>query len=129
MEADEEGVNEYKVSYEARDPNLDRVSEQLRAQNNATAGVIIIPTSLTINEGESATYAVMLNAQPTGDVTVAVLVLVGSDVSVDDTDLTFTSDNWSNAQMVTVTVAQDEGPGGRKQPPYCTRSVAPTTLR
>ena len=71
------------------------------------AGVVVDPTSLTINEGSSKTYTVKLTSDPTASVTVGVSVPTGTDVSASPTSLTFTSSNWSTAQTVTVSVATD----------------------
>ena len=71
-------------------------------------GVTVTPTALTVDEGGSGTYAVVLTSQPTADVTVDVTVPQGTDVSVDKTSLTFTSDDWETAQTVTVGAAGDD---------------------
>ena len=69
-------------------------------------GVIVNPTSLTVAEGGSGTYTMTLNAAPTADVTVD--ITAGGDVSVDPTSVTFSSSNWSAAQTVTVSAADDD---------------------
>ncbi len=71
-----------------------------------TRGVEIDPTSLTVREGESETYAVVLESQPTAAVTVTVGGASG-DVSVRGSPITFTTGNWNIAQTVTVSAAQD----------------------
>ena len=68
-------------------------------------GVILTPTTLTVNEGSTADYTVELSVQPTADVTVD--ITGGGDVSVNPTSLTFTATTWDTAQTVTVTAAQD----------------------
>ena len=70
-------------------------------------GVTVYPTVLTIPEGNSDTYTVVLQLQPTEDVTVAVTVPSGSDASVNPASLTFTEDNWDDSQTVTVTTQAD----------------------
>ena len=70
-------------------------------------GVTVYPTVLTIPEGNSDTYTVVLQLQPTEDVTVAVTVPGGSDASVNPASLTFTEDNWDDSQTVTVTTQAD----------------------
>ena len=75
--------------------------------DNDVRGVTVTPTALAIREGKNASYMVELNTEPTADVTVAVLMLGGAEVSVDRTALTFTAENWNQAQTVTVTAAQD----------------------
>ena len=39
-----------------------------------TAGVTLNPTSLTLDEGGTATYTVVLDTEPTGDVTVTIQI-------------------------------------------------------
>ena len=78
-------------------------------------GVTVSETVLTVLEGASESYTVVLDTQPTGDVTVTVGGTTNSDVTVDtDTDtagaqdtLTFSNSNWSTAQTVTVAAATD----------------------
>ena len=78
-------------------------------EDNDTAGVTVTPTALMVAEGGSATYTVVLDTQPSDDVTIAVSFAAGSDedITVDKTSLTFTTDNWSAVQEVTVTAAVD----------------------
>ena len=77
--------------------------------DNDTAGVTVTPTALSVPEGSSAKYTVALDTQPSDDVTIAVSLAAGSDmdITVDKTSLTFTTDNWSAVQEVTVTAAVD----------------------
>ena len=75
--------------------------------DNDTAGVTVSETGLTIVEGSSGSYTVVLNTQPAGDVTVTVSGHAGTDVSLDQTTLTFSATTWSTAQTVTVTAGQD----------------------
>ena len=73
-------------------------------------GVTVTPTALTVPEGSNATYTVVLDAQPSADVTIAVSFASGSDedIMVDKTSLTFTPDNWDAAQEITVSAAEDD---------------------
>ncbi|MFA4814941.1 MAG: S-layer homology domain-containing protein [Candidatus Gracilibacteria bacterium] len=73
------------------------------------------PTGVTITESANATtateggvtdsYTVVLDAQPTANVTVA--VTPDTQVTASPSTLTFTSTNWSTAQTVTVTPVDD----------------------
>ena len=72
------------------------------------AGVTVTPTALAVPEGSSANYTVVLDSEPTADVTVAIQAPEDTEVAVDETELTFTADNWDQAQTVTVTAAQDD---------------------
>ena len=77
-------------------------------KDNDGVGVRVSPTRLTIDEGEDDTYTVVLNSQPTAEVTVTVGTPTDPDVSVDETTLTFTTSTWDDAQTVTVSTDQDE---------------------
>ncbi len=72
-----------------------------------TASVRVMPESLEVAEGGSAQYRAMLTSEPTGTVTVSVRGGTNTELSVDKPSLTFTPDNWSTAQTVTVTAAAD----------------------
>ena len=73
-------------------------------------GMRVSRTALTVGEGKSDTYAVVLTSQPTAAVTVAVNLPPDTDVSVDETSLTFTADNdnWQTPQTITVSAGQDD---------------------
>ena len=75
------------------------------------AAVVIDPTELTVVEGGSGSYSVVLSTLPAGDVTVTISGAAG-DVSVSGTTLTngvltFTTLNWSVPQTITVNAAED----------------------
>ena len=68
-------------------------------------GVTATPHELTVPEGGTATYEVKLTSQPTAGVTVT--VTVSGDATVDAQTLSFTTEDWSTAQTVTVTGSED----------------------
>ncbi|WP_025772552.1 hypothetical protein, partial [Thioalkalivibrio sp. HK1] len=80
------------------------------------AGNLTLPSnSVAVTEGGTATFAVQLSAQPTGNVTVTLTQPSNADVKV-DTDsttagnqntLTFTASNWNTAQTVTISAEED----------------------
>ena len=72
------------------------------------AGVTVTPNELTVLEGRSESYTVVLKTQPSSDVTVTVSGHADTDVNLDKTTLTFTSENWDTAQTVKVTAAEDD---------------------
>ena len=74
---------------------------------NDFVGVTVAPEVLEVLEGGSATYAVVLDAEPTGPVTVTVGGASG-DLTVSPETLSFTTSNWSTRQLVRVTAAEDE---------------------
>ena len=72
-------------------------------------GLIVSPTTVNVNEGSRETFTVKLNAQPSENVTVNVSVDENnSDVTVNPSNLVFTTSNYGDAQTVTVSAAQDE---------------------
>lgn len=73
----------------------------------ATPGVTISPTSLAIAEGAEGTYTVVLDAAPSGNVTVTPASSDAGAATVSGA-LTFTTGNWNAAQTVTVTGAEED---------------------
>ena len=77
-------------------------------RDNDRQGVTVSAMALTVPEGGTAEYTVVLSAEPAKDVTVKVAGASG-DVSIDgDRVLTFTSVNWNDPQTVTVRAAEDD---------------------
>ena len=76
--------------------------------DDETAGVSILPEELTIAEGGSDSYQVVLTSQPAHDVTVTITHSGDQDIGIDDQELTFTDSDWETAQTVTVSAAQDD---------------------
>ena len=67
----------------------------------------VTPTRLTVREGGSATYAIRLNVAIGEPVTVTVGGTTTA-VTVDQTTLTFTANNWDTNQIVTVRATSDD---------------------
>ena len=81
---------------------------EVAVTDDETAGVSITPTKLTIAEGASDSYQVVLTSQPAHDVTVTVIHSGDPDIGIDNRELTFTDSDWETAQTVTVSAAQDD---------------------
>ncbi len=80
------------------------------ATDDDTRGVTLSKTELTVPEGGSNTYTVVLDSQPAVEqVTILVRVPAATDISVpqDQATLTFTPSNWNQPQTVTVEAAHD----------------------
>ena len=77
------------------------------ATDNDSPSVVVNPTSLTIAEQSSKTYALSLATQPSANVVITVSVTNNSDVTVNSSTFTFTTINYGTAQNVTVSVADD----------------------
>ncbi|MCY4181541.1 MAG: fibronectin type III domain-containing protein, partial [Gammaproteobacteria bacterium] len=77
-------------------------------QDNDSA-VVLSATSVTVAEPTGATtYTVRLPFQPSANVDVVVAPAVAGVVTVAPASLTFARNNWSTAQMVTVTAEDDD---------------------
>ena len=76
--------------------------------DDESAGIVLNPTALNPAEGADASYTVTLSSEPTSTVTVAITGTTDTDLSLDETSLTFTTANWGTAQSVTVTAGQDD---------------------
>ena len=81
------------------------------------AGLVIVPSPLTVGEDDSAEYMVVLAAspisKPTSTVTVTISGHTGSDLTLSGatltgSSLTFTTSNWETPQTVTVTAVGDD---------------------
>ena len=77
--------------------------------DNDIRGVTLSESNVTVYEGGTGTYAVQLDTEPTGTVTVTINDPTdNTDVTTDPATLTFTTLNWNNPQTVTVTAAEEE---------------------
>ena len=73
-----------------------------------TAGVTVSKSSLTVTEQDTSgdSYTVVLDSQPTANVSISIGGQSGTDVTAAPTPMTFTTVNW--ATPVTVTVTGDD---------------------
>jgi len=94
------------VDYEAVNPADVTVTNT----DNEIAGVTVTPTTgLTTTEaGGTATFNVLLNTEPDGNVVIDVESLDLTEATVDKPQLTFTPADWATAQTVTVTGVDDD---------------------
>ena len=71
-------------------------------------GIVFSVAEVNMAEGGAATYSVSLATQPASDVTVSLSIdPSGGRVSASVESLTFTSNNWSTTQDVTLTASED----------------------
>ena len=104
---DVEGAETYRITLnEGRGYAVGAEKTAEGTLNDASAGVTISPTTLTMDEGSSGQYTVKLDSAPSADVTVTVGGASG-DVTVTGSPLTFTPTNWATAQPVTVNAGID----------------------
>ena len=66
-------------------------------------GVTVLPTTVNMSEGDTASYALVLDTEPTGTVTVTAAAAGDTDITIPPTTLTFDASNWNVVQTVTVT--------------------------
>ena len=78
-------------------------------EDDDDAGISVSAAALTIGEGSSGTYTIVLDSQPTADVTVTINDPSGNTgVTAEPAILTFSSSDWSSTKTVTVHAAQDD---------------------
>ena len=67
-----------------------------------TPGVTVTPAALEVAKGATATYDIVLNTAPTGDVVITPTSSATAKATASPATLTFTTTNWNQAQQVTV---------------------------
>ena len=72
------------------------------------AAEITAPATVTVGEGETGTFTVVLSSEPSGPVTVTTTGHAGTDLTLDQASLTFTRANWDRPQMITLTAGEDD---------------------
>jgi hypothetical protein len=77
--------------------------------DNDSAGVSVFPTSglTTTEDGGQANFSIVLNSQPTADVSMDLSVSDSSEATLSTSSLTFTNINWDAPQTVTITGLDD----------------------
>ena len=83
-------------------------SRQLAITDDDDADLVLSTQTLPVGEGSSNTFLVKLATEPTADVTVNIGLPPGTDVSVNNPVLTFTSTTWNTDQTVTVSAEHDD---------------------
>ncbi|MEG4092051.1 FG-GAP-like repeat-containing protein, partial [Microcoleus sp. Pol12B4] len=110
-----DGPQPYKIVTKAvssNDPNynnLDPEDVTVTNSDNETPGITINPTAgLTTGEdGTKANFTVVLNTQPTADVTIGLNTDNAAEGTVSPASITFTPADWKTARQVTVTGVND----------------------
>lgn len=88
---------------------LNAANVSVTNQDNDMAGITVNPTSglVTSEAGDRATFTVVLNSQPSANVTIGLSSSDTTEGTVSPSSLTFTPANWSIQQTVTVTGVDD----------------------
>ena len=103
---DEEVLIRYSVS--GGDYGVYLEPQTVLVADDDSVGITVDPETIEIDEEDDASFTVVLNSQPTGDVTVT-LTLTGThtDLNLDMISLMFTAENWDRARTVTLTAGDD----------------------
>ena len=84
-------------------------SVTLTITDDDTAGITVSAASpLTVDEGDSASYSVSLDSQPTADVVITATSGDGAKVSVFPASITFTPEDWNEPDVFHVTGLADD---------------------
>ncbi|HYO97584.1 MAG TPA: hypothetical protein VER33_23900, partial [Polyangiaceae bacterium] len=112
---EEDGSQDYNVVFEAAvsdDPaysGLELEALPLTNVDDDTAGITVSPLiGSTSENGETASFLVVLNAMPMADVTIELASNNTSEGTLALSSLVFTPDNWDVAQEVVVTGVDDD---------------------
>ena len=100
------------ITHTASGGNYDGVTRVLAVteSDDDSVGLSLSVSEITVTEGSEAPYAVQLVTRPSDTVTVAVTAGSGSDPDLQiasGSSLTYTTENWSTAQSVTLTAVVD----------------------
>jgi uncharacterized repeat protein (TIGR01451 family) len=98
------------VSTDAAWAGIDPADVTFTNEDDDTAGIEVAPTEglVTTEGGGTATFTVVLTARPTADVTIALESSDAEEGQPSPAILTFTTDDWSTPQTVTVTGQDDD---------------------
>ena len=109
-DADFWALGDERVTVRITDNDAADATFAAEAVDDMGAPIDIDPTTdgLTVDEARSGVYTVKLDAQPGGDVMVAITSNDEDVVTVRPESLTFTPENWDGEQTVTVHAADDD---------------------
>ncbi|HUT37392.1 MAG TPA: Calx-beta domain-containing protein, partial [Planctomycetota bacterium] len=100
-------------NYQSRSSDVDD-ADFTGTQQGSTPGITVSPTSglQTTEAGGTAQFTIVLDSQPTANVTIGLSSSDTTEGTVAPSSLTFTSANWSTPQTVTVTGVDDPDSDG-----------------
>ncbi|MBF2755584.1 MAG: autotransporter outer membrane beta-barrel domain-containing protein [Gammaproteobacteria bacterium AqS3] len=103
------GNESVTINLAASDGGYDDVTDSLAVtvDDDEEPGLDLSVASLSIDEGDSASFTVALNNQPVGNVTVQVTSPDTGAATVSPASLTFSTSNWDSSQRITVTGVED----------------------
>ncbi len=85
---------------------LSKTTANITVTENDETGVVLSDSTLTINEGNTQTFTVKLESEPTGAVTAAI-TSSENEITISPASLSFAVGNWNSAQTVTLTSISD----------------------
>ncbi len=101
-------------SYDPYDSVSDETAS-VTVVDDDTAGFTLSGTTASVSEnGSTATFTVVLDSEPTGNVVFSLSSADTGETTVSPTALTFTSSNWDTTQTVTVTGIDDSASDGNQ---------------
>ncbi|MGE0078543.1 MAG: Ig-like domain-containing protein [Bacteroidales bacterium] len=102
-------VTSNAISSDAKYNGIDVADVSVSNTDNDTAGITVTPIiGLTTTEaGGTATFTVVLNSQPTANVSIALSSSNTAEGTVSPASITFNSSNWNTAQTITITGVDD----------------------
>jgi hypothetical protein len=112
-----DGNQPYRIFTQAavsNDPNysgMNPANVDVTNIDDDSPGITVRPGNQTLNtseKGETATFTVVLNSQPTMDVDIGVSSSNGAEGSISPGNLRFTFDNWNAPQTVTIKGVNDD---------------------
>lgn len=110
--SDNNSLNETETIMLRADENYDRktASVTVTIEDAEEPELVITPPAITVTEGDQdgETFSVSLSERPLDNVTVEISGASGSDLTLDQTSLTFTIDDWSIPQNVNVSARHDD---------------------
>ena len=113
VDGDQVTVVTLSIDDASSDDLFDTVDDQVvlvTTTDDDEAGITVIPVSdLTTSEGgDTATFTVVLNSEPTAEVSIALSSSDTTEGTVTSVPLTFTATNWNQGQTVTISGANDD---------------------
>jgi len=97
----------------SQDPNYngrDAGDVAVTNTDNDTAGIVVTPGSglVTSEAGAPATFSIVLASEPTANVAIPISSSDATEGTVSPASVTFTTANWNQSQMITVTGVNDD---------------------
>ena len=103
-----EGSDSFSYMVSDVDGDYDIATVTIEIMSGTLPGVNISPVSgNTSEDGTSATFTVVLNTQPTADVSIDLISNDLTEGTISDNRLTFTPTNWDTNQTITITGVND----------------------